>query len=94
MLDSINASMASQTCSLHDQMYSTSMQTNIYPAKNDIEQKIPINKGDNEDIDKEKPDISISKADDEFVSTIFAFMIGMVLFTIFAIVVTIIYNLF
>lgn len=44
--------------------------------------------------DKEKPDISISKADEEFVSTIFVFMIGMVLFTIFAIVVTIIYNIF
>lgn len=39
MRDSINVSMASQACSLHDQMYNASMQTNIYPANHDIEQK-------------------------------------------------------
>lgn len=39
MQDSINASMALQTCSLHDQMYNASMQTNIYPVNHDIEQK-------------------------------------------------------
>ena len=36
MRDSINSAMAYQTCSLHDQMYNASMQTNIYPMTNDI----------------------------------------------------------
>lgn len=57
-------------------------------------QHISINKNnDDETIAEKEPDISISKADDEFVSAIFAFMIGMILFTIFVIVVTVIYNL-
>jgi DNA-directed RNA polymerase subunit RPC12/RpoP len=39
MQNSINSAMALQTCSLRDQMYNASIQTNIYPANHDIEQK-------------------------------------------------------
>lgn len=82
MQDSINASMAYQTRSLHDQMYNASVPTNVYPNSDD------------ETIVKKEPDNHISKADEELASAMTIFMIGMVLFTIFAIVVTIIYNLF
>ena len=87
MRDSINASMALQSCSLRDQMYNASMQTNIYPAKKDIEQEIPIGKDGNVE------DTPVSEADEELATVLVWFMIGMVLFTLFAIGVTWIYNL-
>lgn len=86
MRDSIQAAM--MDCQL------SNFQTQLYQVNNNICQHIPINKfGDVEIIGKKEPDISISKADEEFVSTIFVFMIGMILCTIFAIVVIIMYNL-
>lgn len=87
MRDSINSAMALQTCSLHDQMYNVSMQTNVYPVNNDIEQKISINK------DKDAKDSPVSEADEELVTVLIWFMIGMVIFTLFVIGVTWIYNL-
>lgn len=80
--DSIQASIMS--CQL------SNFQTQIDQANHNIYQHIP----NTETIDKEEPGISISKADDELASAMTIFMIGMVLFTIFAIVVTVIYNLF
>lgn len=85
--DSINTSMALQACSLHDQMYNASMQTNSYPMSNDIEQQILIVKDENIEC------TSISEADEDLITVLMWFMIGMVLFTLFVIVVTFIYNL-
>lgn len=87
MRDSINASVSNQICSLHDQMHNASMQTNIYPVNHDIEQKIPINKSG------DAKDTPISGADEELVTVLMWFMIGMGIFTLFVIVVTWIYNL-
>lgn len=88
MRDSINASVSNQFCSLHDQMhYIASMQTNVYPVKNNIEQKIPTNKKDDA---KEAP---VSEADEELTTVLILFIIGMVLFTLFVVGVTWIYNL-
>lgn len=87
MRDSINSAMAYQTCSLHDQMFNATMQTNIYPVNNDIEQDIPINKG------SDVQDTPVSEADEDLVTVLMWFMIGMGIFTLFAIVVTWIYNL-
>ena len=85
MQDSINASMALQNCSLRDQMYNASMLTNVYPTGR-IEH-IPINKDENIE------HTSVSEADEELAEALIFCMIGMVLFTLFAIVVTFIYNL-
>lgn len=85
MQDSINASMTSQTCSLHDQMYNVSMLTNVYPTGR-IEH-IPIGKDGNVE------DTPVSEADKELATALMWFMIGMMIFTLFVIVVTWIYNL-
>lgn len=84
---SINASMSNQICSLHDQMRNASIQANIYPANHDIEQKIPIDKDGNVE------DTPVSEADKELATALMWFMIGMVIFTLFVIIVTWIYNL-
>lgn len=103
-LAEIQASQEFQTRCLLNTLNNFTIDTQIMNIQDSINtavdsktncQHIPINKNnDDETIAEKEPDISISKADEEFVSTIFVFMIGMVLFTIFAIVVTIIYNLF
>lgn len=85
MRDSINTSMALQNCSLRDQMYNASMLTNVYPTGR-IEH-IQIDKDGNIE------DTPVSEADKELLTVLKWFMIGMVLFTLFAIVVTFIYNL-
>jgi len=85
MRDSINTSMALQNCSLRDQMYNASMLTNVYPTGR-IEH-IQIDKDGNIE------DTPVSEADKELLTVLKWFMIGMVLFTLFVIVVTFIYNL-
>jgi len=87
MQDSIKSAMLSQSCSLHDQMFNATMQTNIYPVKNDVEQDIPINKG------SDVQDSPVSEADKELATVLMWFMIGMGIFTLFVIAVTWIYNL-
>jgi len=85
MRDNINSVIAYQTCSLHDQMYNASMLTNVYPTGR-IEH-IPIDKDGNVE------DTPVSEADEELITALKWFMIGMLLFTLFAIGVTVIYNL-
>lgn len=85
MRDSINSVIAYQTCSLHDQMYNASILTNVYPTGR-IEH-IPIVKDGNVE------DTPVSEADEELATALTWFMIGMVIFTLFVIGVTVIYNL-
>lgn len=85
MRDNINSVIAYQTCSLHDQMRSASMLTNVYPTGR-IEHA-PINKDGNVE------NTPVSEADEELVTLLILFIIGMAVFTLFVIGVTIIYNL-